>query len=167
MIGPTRLALGYSITPATRAKLVASRAKQNAKMYHADCQVAWKALRPSNAVDVSRSAFGGGKSVNEFMIIDDDVLYMDRDDKNDHRLRACQSRALVSHVRAQAEGLCSFLRPEGGQVEHMFTTNIFDDASMWVQRPTIPSLPDAADANRRVDSWLSKRGKSFIFLFLI
>ena len=61
---------------------------------------------------------------------------------------AAANRGIVSHMHAQAAGLACFLESsELHKVQHTFSYNISDDASMWVRSPTLhmgdPLIPDS------------------------
>ena len=128
-------------------------------------QSALHALNPTRSEDVSRNVFGGAKfAQNELVLVDGQGAMLHPRAGRDNRHRASSiNRGVVSHVRAQADGMASFLTGHRRSICHVFTTNIFDEASMWVQKPaptefTVPA--DAALFDRHIEKWVGTKGKN-------
>ena len=70
-----------------------------------------------------------------------------------------QNRGLVSHIRAQSAGAASMIRSAG--VQHCWSVNSFDDASMWIQKKEFLKLLTAEDRlDKRVKDKLQRKGKN-------
>ena len=81
---------------------------------------------PANASSASR---GGPEQI----ILGDLVTSIVPQGKTDSRKRTLECRAVASHLQAQSTGLCDMVRRDG--VESIWSSNAFDDATMWIRRP--------------------------------
>ena len=91
----------------------------------------------------------------------------------DHASQSARDRALCSHVAAQSKGISQFLGDDDS-VKWAFSTNVFDDASMWVRKPKgydlLKAAPRSASSSPRgrtgtsllplLASSLDKKGKN-------
>eukprot|EP00959_Pyramimonas_sp_CCMP1952_P310151 6491032-Pyramimonas_sp.AAC.1 len=73
-------------------------------------------------------------------------------------------RAVVSHVRAQADGTRSFLSAGTAGSRGLLVTSTMDDADMWVRRPPRPHDPDEPHQDK--DQHEKKRGRNKRTTFL-
>lgn len=98
-----------------------------------------EALRPSTQLCASRvmsheaddtAARSGGQRT---IMMQGEIVDVGRTGRDHHHKHADVDRAVLSHVRGQAEGLCAFLsRPEARTA---WSTSVIDEASMWVRKP--------------------------------
>ena len=119
---PAKIAFG-------RQKQLRAHANQRAKQLHA-------ALAPKMQDTVSQ-VFGFGplqaQEKSRDVVVDGALVHMPRLGHEDPHKRADVDRAVCSHASAQAQALATFVGAPGAAA--VFSTNIFDDASMWVRKP--------------------------------
>ena len=127
---------GFQHSGETRARISAAVNKRKAETLMN--KVANTSLQVNS--DISEKAFGSiavdkhdcmWKCSRRHLMVDGAPIVMVGDERrtnlNDVNV------GVASHVRAQAAGVCAWL--EAGKPNHTIHTNIFDDASMWMQRP--------------------------------
>ena len=125
-----------------------------------------KSLVPLVADCVSDTVFGIGnidaarKHDRAQYLIDGSVFTTAALAKTNHVEKKLLDRGLVSHVKAQAEGLATFVR----DAEHVWSVNCFDDASMWVQLGEVTLQPNRRcfrRGNEKYHAAVARRGKIF------
>ena len=101
-------------------------------------------LAPSVEDRTSELIFGvrsraAGKTEERTVLIGDMAVHIPRDGHTTNsEFDALYHRGLLSHVRAQADGVAKFLRTADGcrlPVEFLISVNVSDDASAYVQAP--------------------------------
>ena len=115
-------------------------------------------VHPSFAIDAVRKAFHSCGSNTRQIIAGDEVLDAGKFHHNVTELGL--SVGIVSHVVAQANSLNRYL--QGTDLDNSHTvrctwgTNSYDDATMWVQRPTPPVGGFHSEFQRRLDKFDSR-----------
>lgn len=132
---------GYRHTELTKTKIKAALAKARKVKAERRQKDVLTAFCPSQAVGASRCLAGGpskSAAAAPVAIIGGSAVFQQRVWR-DRGERSHVDRALVSHVHSQSEGLAAFVRDSPGDqqdgVAWVFSTNTFDDASMWVSKP--------------------------------
>jgi hypothetical protein len=131
------------------AQRMASRRVKELEKARAAVQLLEEVLQPTLVSRVSTVTFGCAQLPSGSFL--GERIELPSRSNADYEKQVLRDRGLLSHVRAQARGLCSFLRDDG-DVECAFVTKMFDDASMWVRQPEARKRAGeslAAQAERR------------------
>lgn len=158
-------ARGYTHSEVARAKMRLAKAERRTKEARADTAQVIEALCPPRAAEVSRSIFGGVKfGQSDLVLIEGQAMAFARAGRGREYQAANLNRGVVSHVRAQADGIAAMLKSSPQRrVEHAFSVNVFDDASMWVSKPVPEPTAGAAgtsQAEKNLATWGGRRGKN-------
>ena len=164
--GGGRRGRGWSHAPEVRNRMRLGQSRFRLRIAEDDNQMLLGSLLPSRERSCGLLVFGDDAGVARPLTAFIDgkaVSVASRHLSTDH-LRPQLDRAALSHAQAQAVGLAAMITPPAGtEVECVFSTNIFDDANMWIARPTDKtsvSRPDDATDCKRVKDKLSRRGKN-------
>lgn len=152
-------AAGYRHSEITRARMRAASANNRAKQAKVDREQAIDILCPTQAEETARHS---QQRESGMVLVDGAPALHRHQGHGSERERKLRDRALVSHVQAQSAGLAAFVDGAAGgrAVKHIFATNIFDDASMWIAKPTTSTSAAAGSFEGQVDIWSKSKGKN-------
>ena len=158
--------VGATMAPESKRKVALARAKLERKSAEAAARDLTTAVLPSRAVQTCRLAFasqhssGAARAKQDRLILfNGTAIQLGRERRAWQDFLNCRNRGAVSHVEAQAAQLAKFITSSAeSKVEHIFSVNLMDDASMWVRRPAEQRLPN--EPGQSVAESLQLRGKN-------
>ena len=157
---------GYKWTPLQRARAEAGRVKAEKKRLSQQTDALMKAVAPTTGEYVSTEIFGAasqqvrGQCKRELLVGGTKVTIAKKGKNNADYVKGLR-RGCLSHVQAQASALATFCGSD--DICHTWSTNSFDDASMWVAKAEVThAVTDQEKCDPRFLKKLSVRGKNCV-----
>ena len=157
---------GFRLSREQTARAASGQNKRRKHEAEARENTLTSAVAPTIAAYTSAAAFAAdsapsGGRTRAYLIGDELVSVVSSGGHDDYDKRCARDRGSVSHASGQATGIAEFIRgPEARPSRHIFSNNILDDASMWVNKREL-KMQEPLPCFEKCNKKLQRKGETF------